>query len=107
VSDTGGAAALSCLSRLCVLDLSCTNISNAGLLALAPMRNLHNLNLDMCHIGDEGCRVRGMHSTGCPDGLVDVFARGGTGMWCVPAQPPKSAAGGLKQPVNQPAHETA
>lgn len=57
VSETSGAAALACLSRLRVLDLSCSSISSAGLLALAPLRHLQGLNLDMCHIGDEACRV--------------------------------------------------
>jgi hypothetical protein len=58
VSDAGGAAALSCLLQLRVLDLSCSSISSRGLLLLAPLRHLHSLNLDMCHIGDEACRVR-------------------------------------------------
>jgi hypothetical protein len=58
VSDAGGAAALSCLLQLRVLDLSCSTISSRGLLLLAPLQHLYSLNLDMCHIGDKACRVR-------------------------------------------------
>jgi hypothetical protein len=57
VGDRQGAAALARLTGLQQLDLSCSGLGNAGLLALAPLAVLQELNLDMCRVGDEGCRV--------------------------------------------------
>ena len=57
VSDGRGAAALVSLSRLQVLDLSCSSISNSGLLRLGSLTDLVTLNLDMCRVGDEAARV--------------------------------------------------
>lgn len=57
VGDGPGPAALALLTGLVQLDLSCSGLGRAGLLALVPLAGLTELNLDMCSVGDEGCRV--------------------------------------------------
>lgn len=58
LQDEAGPAALARLTRLQSLDLSCSSISSVGLLHLSSLSGLTQLLLDMCHIGDEACRVR-------------------------------------------------
>lgn len=56
VNDTG-AAALSVMTNLTTLDISCSSVSSRGLLVLQPLSSLKELNLDMCHVTDGGCKV--------------------------------------------------
>lgn len=57
VGDGAGPSALAALTGLEVLDLSCSKLCNEGLMALATLGKLRELVLDMCRVGDEGCRV--------------------------------------------------
>jgi hypothetical protein len=57
VLDSAGPAALAHLTQLQQLDLTCSGIGSVGLLALAPLTQLTELVLDMCRLGNEGCRV--------------------------------------------------